>query len=266
MPAVYFSNPVHAFGKSVPMVNLADITGDPNVFEAKLLHDLVSPFTCSDFKKSWPNFVQDASSRVYYVEDRRVELYDNTDGSYTQKKRLLDGRCPQSPRTFLNEDTCVPRADCSPPVYSGNFVLDATNLRKFYTIDGKYVYRIQDLPLVETPSPCDTNTNRFVRKNAGQDGAGCANPNTNFPSIASAIQTALSGRSIAEQKSARVVDIEETSLNCNDPNDAALGASFNVRLSDNSLTCWTHSYYREWSCFVMNDWVSNHPGNSHLHF
>jgi hypothetical protein len=76
----------------------------------------------------------------------------------------------------------------------------------------------------------------------------------------------LSGRSIAEQKSARVIDIEETSLNCNDPNDAALGASFNVRLSDNSLTCWTHSYYREWSCFVMNDWVSNHPGNSHLHF
>eukprot|EP00804_Cyclotella_cryptica_P011127 CCRYP_019061-RA/>CCRYP_019061-RA protein AED:0.09 eAED:0.09 QI:216/1/1/1/0.83/0.69/13/1964/1704 len=261
MPAVYFSNPVHAFGKSVPRVNVANITGDPNVFEAKLLQDVVSPFTCSDFKKSWPNFVQDASTLQYYVEDRRAELYDNTDGSYTQKKRLLDGRCPQSPRTFLNEDTCVPRADCSPPVYSGEFILNATNLRKFYTMDGKYVYRIQDLPLVETPSPCDTNTNRFVRKNAGSDGGGCVNANTNFPSIASAIKTALSGRSIADQKAARVIDIEDISLNCNDPNDAALGASFNVKLSDNSLTCWTHSYYREWSCFVMNDWASNHPGN-----
>jgi len=90
------------------MVNLSKVTGDPNVFEAKLLQDLVSPFTCSDFKKSWPNFVQDASTGLFYVEDRRVELYDNTDGSYTQKKRLLDGRCPQSPRTFLNEDTSVP--------------------------------------------------------------------------------------------------------------------------------------------------------------
>lgn len=60
-------------------------------------------------------------------------------------KRLLDGRCPQSPRTFLNENSCVPRADCSPPVFDGGFNLNAENLREFYTIDGKYVYRIPEM-------------------------------------------------------------------------------------------------------------------------
>lgn len=129
MPSVYFSDPVDAFGQAVPSVNLVSISGDPNVFEAKLLQDIVSPSTCANFKKTWPNFVKENSSGLYYVEDRRVELLENIDGSSTEKKRLLDGRCPQVPRTFLNEDTCVPRADCGPPVFSGDFVLNAENVR-----------------------------------------------------------------------------------------------------------------------------------------
>lgn len=256
MPQVNFIHPVHAFGKDAPLVRLVGIAGDPNVFEAKLLESVSSPFTCSDFKMTWPNFVRDVSTNRYYVEDRRAELYDNTNGLYTQKKRLLEGRCPQSPRTFLNEDNCVPRGDCSPPVYSGDVTLNAESLRKFYEIDGKYVYRIQDLPLVSTPSPCDTTTNRFVRKNASQDSGGCTDSNISFPSINSAIESALSDRS----PDILVLDIENIDIGCSDPNDDALGASFTVTMSDGSLSCWTHSYYREWSCFVMNDWVSNHPG------
>jgi len=138
MPAVYFSDTDDAFGGSIPSVNLVSLA-DPYVFEAKVLQDINSPFTCDDFKATWPNFVIDNDTGLFYLEDRRVELYDNTDGERTQKKRLLEGRCTQSPRTFLNEDTCVPRSDCSPPVFGGDFILNADNLRKFYEVDGKYV-------------------------------------------------------------------------------------------------------------------------------
>ncbi|KAL7501904.1 hypothetical protein ACHAXN_000111, partial [Cyclotella atomus] len=195
---------------------------------------------------------------LYYVEDRRFELYDNTDGATTKKKRLLEGRCPRTPRTFLNEDTCVPRPDCSPPVYSGEVTLNAENLRKFYEIDERYLYRIQGLPLLDTPSPCDTKNNRFVRKNAGQDSSGCVNGTANFPSIRTAIEDAI--RNVTFD--ALVIDIKETDMNCDDPNDDALGASFTVTLNNGSLSCWTHTYPHEWSVFVVNDWVSNHPGNA----
>jgi hypothetical protein len=258
MPQVSFANAQDAFGKAIPSVNLVGIEGDPNVFEAKLLQSVDPPFTCSGFEKTWPNFAQDASTGLYYVEDRRVELIDNTNenGSTTQKKRLLEGRCPRSPRTFLNEHTCTPRTDCSPPVYSGEVTLNAETLRKFFEVDGRYMYRIQNLPLLDTPSPCDTEDNRFVRKNVDQDSDGCVNGNDNFPSIPAAIEEALLDMTF----DALVIDIEDTDLACYDPNDDALGASFTVTLSDGSLSCWTHTYPYEWSVFVANDWVSNHPG------
>lgn len=260
MPEVAFTNTNHAFGRNVPSVNLVSIQGDPSVFEAKLLDTIENPFTCDDFKRTWPNFVMDVTTGLYYVEDRRVELMDrSTDGSSTQKKRLLDGRCPQVPRTFLNEDTCVPRADCSPSVYSGEVTLNAETLRKFYEIDGLYLYRIQNLPLVGTPSPCDVDDNRFVRKNAGGDSGGCVNGNDDFPTIRQAIEYTL----LNETPDALVIDIEDTDLECYDPQDNALGASFTVTMTDGSLSCWTHTYENEWSVFVMNDWVANHPGKSH---
>ena len=133
MPQVAFTNTQDAFGKAIPSVNLVSIEGDPNVFEAKLLQNFDPPFSCADLDKTWPNFVQDASTGLYYVEDRRFELFDNTNGTTAVKKRLLGGHCPRTPRTFLNEHTCTPRTDCSPPVYSGEVTLNAETLRKYST-------------------------------------------------------------------------------------------------------------------------------------
>lgn len=77
-----------------------------------------------------------------------------------------------------------------------------------------------------------------------------------------AIQNYLSNMDPQDQADVRVIDIEDTSMNCVDNVDDSLGASFTVTIpGTGSLSCWTHSYYREWSVFVMNDWVSNHPGN-----
>jgi hypothetical protein len=257
MPAVYFSSP-----NTFPTVNLVSMS-DPNVIDAKILQDVVAPSTCDNFKLTWPNFVKDNASGLYYVEDRRVELYKNTDGSTTERKRLLDGKCPQVPKTFLNENTCHIRSDCSAPRFNGAVTLDATNLRKFYELDGKYVYRIQNLPLLDTPSPCSSWYNRFVRKNAAGDGSGCSlNKSTAFPTIANAIKTRLTSLSTSDQASKRVIDLHDMSLGCTDASNAALGGTFTVTIpSTNTLSCWTHTYEKEWSVFVMNDWAVNHPGN-----
>lgn len=258
MPAVYFSSQ-----GTIPTVNLVNMS-DPNIIDAKILQNLVSPSTCDNFKLTWPNFVKDNASGLYYVEDRRVELYKNTDGVTTEKKRLLDGKCPQVPKTFLNEGTCRIRSDCSPPRFNGDFALNAANLRKFYELDGKYVYRIQNLPLIDTPSPCASWNTRFVRKNASGDGTGCTNnKSTAFSSIATAIKAHLSSLSASDQASKRVIDLKEMSLGCTDASNAALGGTFTVTIpSTNTLSCWTHTYEYEWSVFVMNDWAVNHPGNA----
>jgi len=42
------------------------------------------------------------------------------------------------PRTFLNEETCAVRTDCTAPIFSGDLELNAANPRKFYEIDSKF--------------------------------------------------------------------------------------------------------------------------------
>lgn len=260
MPSVYFYAP-----GNIPNVSLTNLS-DPNVIEDKILLSIIPPSTCNNFNKTWPNFARDSITGFYYIEDRRVQLYDNTNGTTTVKKRLLNGRCPQVERNFLNEGTCVVRTDCAAPAFSGEFQLNAVNLRKFYEIDGKYVYRLENLPILDTattPSPCSINSNRFVRKNANGDSSGCTtDSSTSFPSIRSKIEAFLnSSLPAGDRANKRVLDLTD-SMNCVDSSNNARGKSFTVMIpGTTNLTCWTHSYSWEWSVVVMNDWVLNHPGN-----
>ena len=264
MPAVSFSNDAN-----IPSANLQDLS-DENVLGAKILQDVASPSTCDDFKKTWPNFVKDSSTGIVYVEDRRAEFYENTNGATTEKNQLLSSRCPSVDKSFLNEDTCVIRSDCSPGYYSGSFELNAQNIRKFYEMDEKYVYRIENLPLLPgvTLSPCVSNNNRFVRKDADGDTTnGCGNQDTGdiFPEVSAAIETYLSSMTPSDQEKKRVIDLSD-SIPCTDASDVALGAKFTVTIPGSSTpSCWTHSYQYEWSVMVMNDWVVNHPGNPQRH-
>ncbi|KAL7541734.1 hypothetical protein ACHAXR_011178 [Thalassiosira sp. AJA248-18] len=143
----------------------------------------------------------------------------------------------------------------------------------------RYVYRIQNLPLVETPNPCEfkseqNKASRFVRKNAGSDSRGCHNGNTDsdyisqeYPEIVSAIESYLRSTDPRVRDSVRVIDITSP-MDCTDTSDETLGASFTVPIpassSGTSLSssCWTHSYEHEWSVFVMNQLVVTHPGNA----
>jgi cullin-associated NEDD8-dissociated protein 1 len=142
-------------------------------------------------------------------------------------------------------------------------VLNATNIRKFYEVDGKYVYRIQNLPIVDTPSPCTKSSCRFVRKT---DTAGCTSDSSgSFPTIRTAIENFLNNVPVRDQGTKRVVDLPETpwdvNQRCTDSSNTATGKSFTVTLPGGGLSCWTHSYPWEWSVLVMNNWVLNHPGN-----
>ncbi|KAL7539351.1 hypothetical protein ACHAXR_009213, partial [Thalassiosira sp. AJA248-18] len=127
------------------------------------------------------------------------------------------------------------------------------------------LYRIENLPLVNTPSPCTTNViHRFVRKDAGGDGDGCDDDNSEyFPEIADAIEDSLlSNFTLSQRDTVRVLDTP-TSIGCLDSGDDALGASFTVTIPGTlSLSCWTHSYRDEWDVFVFNEWAVIHPGNS----
>ena len=266
MPSVYF----HAQG-NIPSANLTSMS-DPNVIGDKILRNIITPSSCNDFNLTWPNFIRDTLG-LYYIEDRRVQLIDNTNGMTTVKKRLLNGQCPQSENSFLNADTCVVRTDCAPPSFSGNFELNATNLRKFYELDGKYVYRIQNLPILDTPSPCGEDVYRFVRKDATGDSAGCAvDTSSSFPTIRKSLETFLNNtRPAGDRQTKRVIDLPaehvpgqtwNTLVRCNDPNNAAKEKSFTVTIPEGGgLSCWSHTYSWEWSVLVMNDWVLNHPGN-----
>lgn len=263
MPAVYFSSQ-----GSIPSAYLGDLS-DPNVLDTKILSSLPDSSTCEeDFKLTWPNFVKDEASGLYYVEDRRVELVDNTNGATAERTRMLDTKCPQVPKTFLNADTCVVRSDCTAPLFSGEFELNENNLRAFYNIDGRYVYRIENLPVTDTTtkSPCDTGNNdrtRFVRKNAIGTGCGGSDSSTAFPELFTALSSHLGGLDASQQDAKMVIDFYQV-MGCDDgtTNDA-LGTSYEIALPHSGqTTCWEHVYPEEWSVFVFNKWSVQHPGNS----
>lgn len=295
MPPVFFSE-----STGIPSANLVNML-EPGIIDSKMLQNLVSPSTCDDFAATWPNFVRDDATGMFYVEDRRLELYDNVDGSTAERKGLLEGRCPHVPRTFLNEHLCAVRSDCSVPRYSGDFEvrcklcideisavrvssqfiawpclallgpccptkLNAVNLRKFYELDGKYVYRVQNLALVDTPSPCSTSSNRFVRKDAGGDGSGCTDDDSLiFPEVATALEAHLSTLSAFDQEKKRVIDLSAPIVCEYSQPDLAKEGTFTVTLpGTGASSCWTHSYRYEWSVFVMNDWTLYHPGKESL--
>lgn len=251
MPVVNFSTDPSNIGLEIPTANLEEL--DPAVLDVKLLSASIPDCTLT---KSWPNFVQDTDSGTYYVEDRRVLFLDLTAPETVSGKDLHTKTCPTAPRTFLSEETCVVRSDCSPPVYMpGSFVLDAENVRKFYDIGGQYIYRVNDLPVITDPlsryenfSPCNDHTSykrfdwtpfRFVRKTDGACLSQVADA-TIHSTLSSILATELAALSAVEQNTKRVLDVVIHKNACHDPFKLARGGSVNVVVGG-VTTCWTVS-------------------------
>ena len=267
MPVVNFvTNPL-ALGLTIPVASLEEL--DPAVLDVKLLSTSIDD--CS--MGSWPNFIQD-SDGTFYVEDRRVLFLDLTDTKTVSGRDLAGKTCPTAPRTFLNEESCTVRSDCSPPVYSsGSFVLNAEAIRTFYDVGGHYIYRISGLPVITDPSsryenfsPCNDHTSykrfdwtpfRFVRKDTCFSVVADSNIQSTLSSILASELIALS---TTEREAKRVLDVAVDKNACLDPFKLARGGSINVNVGG-VTTCWTHSHPDEWSVFNFDTWTLFHPGN-----
>lgn len=272
MPVVAFSDPASLGHGDIHAATLVEL--DPPVLDVKLLSASIE--SCA-MTKSWPNFIQDTSTGNYYVEDRRVLFLDLTSPETVSGSDLSSRTCPTAPKTFLNEDSCVIRNDCSPPVYSSgeSFVLNAQNVRKFYEVGGQYIYRVVGLPIItdtlsryEMFSPCndavtykrfDWTPFRFVRKTEGA----CTSPvldSTIQSSLSQILSSELSALSPSQRAAKRVLDVVIPKSTCYDPYRVARGGQINVAV-DGVATCWTNSHPDEWSVFNFDAWTLFHPGN-----
>lgn len=251
-----FANPSVSFvqyANDIEGAYLVDL--NPVRLDTKILDSL--PGECS-FDMNWPHFVRDINTNEYYVSDRRVQLQDNTfDAAHTVERQDAYRQCPVVPKTFLNEAHCVPRTDCGAPRYSSaNFVLNAENIRKFYTLEGLFVYRM-DIPVDEneTPDVCDlTIPHRFVRRT---DTGGCGGEATVLDeSILDAVEYHINA-AVSLNPDTPVLDVEMTTDRiCSDPSRSTVGAKFEVGSS-----CWQHSHPLSWNVYDMSSWAILHPGN-----
>ena len=268
---------------TIPDAYLVDMA--PKVVDSMLLRTLkfddnednngaFCPFSgpAPKFLRAWDN-ENYTGSYSYYVHDPRAQLIDATPGSTDSYPRNAlassVATCPRIPKTFLNQDTCQPmRGDCASIAYGTGkrITLDYETMRRFYELDGRYVYVVKGLPVEGTPSPCARakGKQRWVRYNADNDAQGCPGGDTDLPPEVSAILKAhvsaeLGKRDMTTKESVRAIDVAHRER-CND-DGAAVGASITV----GNLGCWTHSRPGEWGVFDASWWVFSHPGNSPRH-
>lgn len=196
--------------------------------------------TLDDHGQSGAVFMQRAGA--YYQHDRRLELLDNTlmgpvdDTGGASALRL----CPTVAKNFVNSPTCRHAATCAPVRYqSAQVTLNATTLREWYELAGRYVYVVEGLRLndPENVSPCAGNsrdaTSRWVRADAP-----CEAETPLDTSSRDALVTALRNTS---DMNVLVRDVVAT---CADTSAVAVGANLTV-----DGECFTHVHPDHLSVF-----------------
>ena len=216
---------------------------------------------------------QDLRSSIY-IHDPRGQLFDATPGSMdvVPQNALASSirQCTKIPKTFLNQGSCQPmRGDCSGNSYGTGkrITLNDETIRRFYKLDGRYVYVVKGLPVEGTRSPCMAvkgKRQRWVRYSAGNDEQGCPSGETDLSvdvltSLRDDIRSELLKRDLVARSSVLAIDVAHKER-CND-HGAAIGATVRV----GNLGCWTHSNPGEYGVYDASWWVFSHPGNSPRH-
>jgi len=142
-PAIWFADPSNV---SVTSLQMKELT--PGVV---ILSQTSAGCNLNDFIQS---------NGKIYMHDSRLELLQNTlDEPATTSSSASS--CPNVQRTFLNGKSCKKAAACTPlHLRSAPVPLDAAGLKKFYDVQGRYLYEIVGLDI--TTSPCRT-TSRWKR-------------------------------------------------------------------------------------------------------
>ena len=215
---------------------------------------------------------QDLQGSIY-IHDSRGQLFDATPGSrdVVPQNALASSiqECPRIPKTFLNEESCRPmRGECSGNTYGTGkrITLNDETMRRFYELDGRYVYVVKGLPVEDTSSPCVhvKGKQRWVRYSAGSDEKGCPSEETDLPAdvlgvLRADIRAELLRRDSTSRSSVVAIDVAHK-VRCKD-SGAAVGATIRV----GNLGCWTHSNPGEYGVYDASWWVFSHPGNSPRH-
>ena len=217
---------------------------------------------------------QDLRSSIY-IHDPRGQLFDATPGSVDVPPQIALAssirQCTTIPKTFLNEGSCQPmRKDCSGNSYGAGkkITLNDETIRRFYELDGRYVYVVKGLPVEGTRSPCmpvKGKRQRWVRYSADNDEQSCPGGGETdlsvdvLTALRADIRSELLNRDSAARRSVLAIDVAHKER-CND-HGAAIGATVRV----GSLGCWTHSNPGEYGVYDASWWVFSHPGNSPRH-
>jgi len=189
------------------------------------------------------------SDGLYYRHDRRLEVLTNTlEAPTTLVGDPSAGICPNTPRTFLNEDSCVHSSGCAALVYTDvSLTLDLQLLEDYYFRAGKILYRIDGLENEGTGfnSPC-TGASRWRRLGTGTCEETAGLDATSKALIVDALST-------SSDTNAYVRDVEfEGSCTAEDAGDATT-AKKAVVLADGE--CWQHVHHDTQNVYDFTWWA-----------
>jgi hypothetical protein len=201
-----------------------------------------------------------------YKLDNRVAIVENTLGNPASISDSViyvygtTGSCPTVPKTFVNKDSCVRKSTCAATVYSSvKFTLNEANLKMFYDLSTKYVYRISGLTLTTSnyaKSPCTKNYVSRWLKHSGTCQGAIAKDETVFPDAATKA-TLLKLLEDSTDANPFVRDIYGRGPGTTCTSEASsVGARIQV-----GGTCWEQVNPDHYDVVDATYWTVAHPGN-----
>eukprot|EP00933_Yihiella_yeosuensis_P021713 TRINITY_DN1715_c0_g1_i2.p1 TRINITY_DN1715_c0_g1~~TRINITY_DN1715_c0_g1_i2.p1 ORF type:complete len:1866 (-),score=308.01 TRINITY_DN1715_c0_g1_i2:397-5517(-) len=212
---------------------------DFQVFKPRILLLQKSPSQCN-----LPPFIRsdwEVAGRFYRLESR-LELLQNTLDAPASSGSWSGGQCPSVAKTFLNEKGCKLLPGCL-PLGSQNvhFELTATNLAKFFTIGGRYVYAVTGLR--PSASPCGV-LSRWKKLDCNTDTCVVTSlPAADADTIVNTLQSEVAQGWLRDvQPSCAAASVAAGSV-------VQVGSDF-----------FKHVHLDEYNVFDFSDWVVAHPG------
>ena len=221
----------------------------PGVRNASLLR---GDLACgSELQNSTHLFLWDSSNNMWR-HDPRIQLLSNTpDKPYNGS--VSGAAPPLVPKTFLNEQHCVPvELNTRNGYTSATFQLNSSMLRNFYTQDDpRLVYYVDDLRLDDPYDipPCNGTSRWRLRAGA------CA--------VESAIDAAVKEKLVAaiaagSSEGSEVLDLQLQEA-CASGSDTSVPIAANVTVDG---ACWEHSHPDQLNVYDFAWWATAHPGGA----
>ena len=238
---------------------------------------------------SFMGITDESSGEItYYKFESRMKFAENTVASPSNiesyaarsspsKHDTAYGVCPLTPKTFINDGTCVQRKNdiCTPLVFQAGTTLklDAAMLRKFYLVSQKYVYVVKGLRILDSStdkfhnrSPCrrgyidkertPRGLARFIRTEGNCPADSRRLPADGTETVILAALQAETGPNSDDIRDIAAWEFTEANGGVCSTSDDAVGASVDL-----DGACWTQSHPHEQNVYDCTVWVMAHGGN-----